>query len=319
MTASPIGLALHGGAGAIRPGLLSPKRTKEYEDGLQQALQRGRALLLSGASALDAVVETVVSLEDCPLFNAGHGSVYTSEETIELDASLMSGDGMRAGAVAAVRTIKNPIRGARLVLEESPHVFLVGEGADAFARFHGLETVDPSYFETEKRRQQLIRFKAEQRIDLDHNDDAPRNTNPPVNLGTVGAVALDRDGHLASATSTGGMTNKEYGRVGDSPIIGAGTWASNDTCAISCTGQGEYFMLGVVAKDVDARMRYGKVSFEDACIQSITTHVAEKTGQGGLIAISKEGKIMMPFNSLGMYRASWSQKTGEMKIGIWPS
>ena len=311
-------LALHGGAGAIRPGLLNPQRIQEYESGLRDALTIGRELLASGSSAIEAVCETVARLEDCPLFNAGHGAVFTANESIELDASIMCGKTRSAGAIAAVKTIKNPIRGARLVMERSPHVFLVGEGAEEYAALHGMDIVPSSYFETEKRRQQLHRFKAEKRIDLDHNDDAPRDYAPPVNLGTVGAVALDKFGNLAAATSTGGMTNKEYGRVGDSPIIGAGTWASNDTCAISCTGQGEYFLIGAVAKDVDARMRYGRTSFSDACIQALTEHVANSNGQGGLIAISRQGEILMPFNSLGMYRGCWSERTGVSRVNIWP-
>jgi len=311
-------LAIHGGAGAISPELLTAQRIQEYEQGLSEALAIGRELLSKGSSAVEAVCGTVASLEDCPLFNAGHGAVFTANETIELDASIMCGKTKSAGAIAAVKTIKNPIRGARLVMERSPHVFLVGEGAEHYAAQHELDIVPATYFETEKRREQLHRFKAENRIDLDHNDDAPRDYAPPVNLGTVGAVALDSFGNLAAATSTGGMTNKEYGRVGDSPIIGAGTWASNDTCAISCTGQGEYFLIGSVAKDVDARMRYGGTSFSEACILALTEHVANSNGQGGMIAISRKGEILMPFNSLGMYRGCWSQKSGESRVGIWP-
>jgi len=309
-------LALHGGAGAISQQLLSPQRQEEYRQGLRQALTVGTKILTEGGTAMDAVSQTVVSLENCPLFNAGKGAVFTADETIELDASIMCGQSGAAGAVAGVKTLKNPILGARIVLEHSPHVFLVGKGADEYGLLHGAQQVPPSYFETETRREQLHTFQAENRIDLDHNDDAPQ-THSPVNLGTVGAVALDQEGNLAAATSTGGMTNKEYGRVGDSPLIGSGTWASNSTCAISCTGQGEYFILGAVARDIDARMRYGGETLEQAAVTSLTEHVMIPGGQGGLIAVDKTGKVVMPFNSLGMYRASWTNLTGQSHVSIW--
>lgn len=313
MITSPLALVLHGGAGAIAKRLLSPERAQEYRVGLRNALHIGIAILKQGGSALDAVTQTVVSLEDSPLFNAAHGAVFNASESIELDASIMDGATLRAGALAGVRTLKNPILGARLVMETSPHVFLIGEGADAYGAANGLEIVPPSYFETEKRRKQLHRFQKENRIALDHNDDAP------VNMGTVGAAALDGNGDLAAATSTGGMTNKEYGRVGDSSVIGAGTWASNDTCAVSCTGEGEFFLQGVLAHDVHARMRYAHQSLEEATQGALDEHLTSAGGQGGLIALSKNGEIALPYNSLGMYRASWTSRDEIHSISIWES
>jgi beta-aspartyl-peptidase (threonine type) len=290
-------IALHGGAGTIAPS--DAARERPYHDGLRAALAAGRSVLERGGGALDAVVAAVVALEDCPLFNAGHGAVYTSDERHELDAGVMDGRTLAAGAVTVVRTIRNPVLAARAVLDDGNHVLLAGEGAERFARDHGLAMVDPSYFATPHRLAQLRALQGQGGTALDHDVKA----GDGAGFGTVGAVALDRDGHLAAATSTGGMTNKRPGRVGDTPIVGAGVYANDATCAVSTTGTGEHFVRGCVSHDVHARMRYLGLGVEQAAAEAVGQSLEPIGGRGGLIAVGRDGALAMPFNSGGMYRA----------------
>lgn len=289
-------LVIHGGAGTLSRTAMTPEREARYRAALDSALRVGEAILDGGGSALDAVTETVAWLEDCPLFNAGRGAVFTHEGRNELDASIMDGLKETAGAVGGVSAVKNPIRLARAVMEKSPHVFLVGQGAERFAVENGLDTVSPSWFFTQER------WDALQQV-LHKGKTGSQNIGekPDYKFGTVGAVALDRQGNLAAATSTGGMTNKRWNRLGDSPVIGAGTYASNEACAVSCTGHGEYFIRYAVAHDVWARMVYGGAPLQEAARAAIKK-LADKGGEGGLIAVDKQGNIAMPFNSEGMYR-----------------
>lgn len=275
---------------------MTPELEEQYRSGLQEALRSGWAVLESGGTSLDAVEAAVVSLEDCPLFNAGRGSVFTHEGKTEMDACVMDGSRVRAGAVAAVRNVKNPVRLARLVMERTEHVLLAGGGADLFAEEAEVELRDNTYFYTDFRWKQLEEAIETGRVQLDHSAPKP--------MGTVGAVACDSRGLLAAATSTGGMTNKKFGRIGDTAIVGAGTYA-DDLCAVSCTGHGEYFMRGVTAYDVAARMKYKGISLEDAASESIA-HLTSTGGEGGLIAVDGNGNITLPFNCEGMYRASIS-------------
>ena len=288
---------IHGGAGNIPAAERAPERWALYEADLDAAMEAGTAILKTGGTALDAVEAAVVLLEDSPLFNAGRGAVFTNTETNELDASIMDGRDRNAGAVAGVTRTKNPIRLARRVMESSPHVMMAGEGANTFSREQGLEQVDPAYFRTERRLQSLRRVKARAAADLP----------PPYNslFGTVGAVALDRDGNLAAGTSTGGMTNKRWGRVGDVPVIGAGTYADNASCAVSATGHGEYFIRVGVARTICARM---ELRGEDLQTASDTTlaEVGALGGDGGVIAIDRDGTLVWSHNSPTMYRASES-------------
>lgn len=279
-----------------------------YHDALRAVLLPAQQLLAQGGSALDAVSLAVDLLEDCPLFNAGHGAVFTHDETHELDAAVMDGATLRAGAVACVSRIRRPARAARAVMEHSDHVLFCGAGAEAFARGQGLEMVDPTYFSTEPRREQLRRALAVQRTVLDHDGAALAFRTPAApleergKLGTVGAVALDAHGHLAAATSTGGMTNKQPGRIGDSPLIGAGTYADDATAAVSCTGTGEMFIRAAAAYDVCARMRYAGLSLADACDAVVRQALPAIGGRGGLVAVDRHGNVSMPFNTEGMYR-----------------
>lgn len=300
-------LVVHGGAGTILKSRMTDEKEKLYKIGLEQALQAGYRILEKGGTALDAVETAVKILEDNPLFNAGKGAVFTNEGKNELDASIMNGYDQTAGAVAGVTTIKNPISGARAVMEKSQHVMMTGEGADHFAASQGLEIVDPSYFFTEDRFEAIQKLRAEDslKIELDHSEKNKRSSINAVRdekFGTVGAVALDKKGNLAAATSTGGMTNKRFGRVGDSPIIGAGTYANNTTCAISCTGWGEYFIRLVMAKTVSDMMEFGKMPLEKAANEMIMKRLPAIGGDGGLIAVDNKGNIAMPFNTQGMYR-----------------
>jgi len=280
---------------------MTPALEAEYRSGLETALKIGWSILGKGGSSLDAVEETVCSLEDFPLFNAGRGAVFTHDGDQEMDASIMDGHKLKAGAVASVQNIKNPVHLARLVMERTEHVLLAGEGASQFAETAGVKIESDEYFFTEHRWLQLQKAITEGRVQLDHSVARP--------MGTVGAVACDGHGHLAAATSTGGMTNKKYGRVGDTPLIGAGTYA-DDTCAISCTGHGEYFMLGVTAYDVGARMKYKGLGLEDAARETIE-HLTSMNGEGGLIAVDTQGNITLPFNSEGMYRAFVTTEGGQ--------
>ena len=281
---------------------------REYRNGLENALRTGWNILQKGGSALDTVGAAVVELENFPLFNAGRGSVFTHEGKNELDAAIMDGKTHRAGAVAFVKNIKNPIRLARLVMEKSGHVLLAGEGAEEFAREMKVEFEPDEYFFTEHRYRQLLEAIEENRVQLDHA--ASRKS-----IGTVGAVACDEDGNVAAATSTGGMTNKKFGRVGDTPIIGAGNYADNATCAASCTGHGEFFMLGVTAYDVAARMKYKNASLEQAANEALRD-LTELGGEGGVIAVDARGHVVLPFNCEGMYRGSMGAD-GKLQIQIY--
>lgn len=315
----PYVIAVHGGAGTI-----ARHSTDEapYHQGLAHALRAGEAVLAAGGSALDAAQAAVIALEDDPLFNAGRGSVYTAAHEHEMDAALMDGATLAAGAVAGVRTVRNPVALARAVLDTRGPVLLIADGAEAFARQCGFEKMPPEYFATEHRFAQLLRVQAAQpgAVVLDHTGAAADDRAPldeDRKLGTVGAVALDAAGHLAAAVSTGGMTNKRPGRVGDSPLVGAGFFANDATCAVSATGTGEMFIRAVAAHDVHARMRYAGVSLENAANEVVMHSLAAIGGVGGLIAIDKAGNIAMPFNSAGMYRG-WIRQGGTPQTAIFP-
>jgi beta-aspartyl-peptidase (threonine type) len=290
-------IVIHGGAGTITKSSMTPEREKEYIDKLTEVLLAGDSVLKKGGSSLDAVEATIRMMEDSPLFNAGKGAVFTHEGTNELDASIMDGKTLNAGAVASVKHVKNPIGLARMVMEKSPHVMMAGGGAEQFAKANGVELVDQQYFFTQRRWDELQKML--------HNSDSskPSADSTSKKHGTVGCVALDKDGNLAAGTSTGGMSNKMYGRVGDSPIIGAGTYANNKTCAVSSTGWGEYFIRSVVAYDISALMEYKGVSLDDAANSVIMDKLTKLGGTGGIIAVDKDGNIAMPFNTSGMYRA----------------
>lgn len=293
-------IAIHGGAGAISRAMMTPAREQEYVQALYAIVSAGQSMLENGASALDCVTETVRLLEECPLFNAGIGSVFTADETHELDACVMDGYSLQAGAVAGVRHLRNPVLAARLVLEESPHVLLIGAGAEMFALRHGMAHVDNALFSTDERYAQLQQARETQQVVLDHSG-APLDERSK--MGTVGAVALDYAGNLAAATSTGGMTNKLPGRVGDSPIVGAGCYANNASVAVSCTGTGEVFMRTLAAYDLSALMEYGNLSLQEACERVILEKLPALRGSGGAVAVDREGNVALPFNSEGMYRA----------------
>jgi L-asparaginase / beta-aspartyl-peptidase len=304
-------IAIHGGAGRLMTGVLTPEKEKAYHDKLAEALQVGYAILTNGGSAVDSVEATVKVLEDSPLFNAGKGSVFNCEGQNEMDASIMNGKTLKAGAIAAVHTIRNPVSGARAVLEKSPHILLAGTGAEKFAKECGVEIVPPSYFYDEERYQHWVATK-----DMEGASWAGDTyiATPEKKLGTVGAVALDSSGNLAAATSTGGVNNKKFGRVGDSPIIGAGTYADNKTCAVSCTGEGEYFMRQSTAYDIAALMEYKGFTVSQAATEAIKK-VAQLGGEGGLIAIDNQGNIAVPFNTSSMFRG-WINNQGETFTGI---
>ena len=348
-----IALAIHGGAGTILRSSMTAELELEYRGGLENALRAGWEILKKGGSSMDAVESSVVELENFPLFNAGRGSVFTHDGKQEMDAAIMDGKSLNAGAVAFVKNIKNPIRLARMVLEKTEHVLLAGDGANQFAEQMGVETAPDEYFFTQHRYDQLVQAIETGSVQLDHSLSEPPNSPPfkggvaegrggaggltqslrddpsdlvlskkdlttknhetaqkeiphsairiPHSKGTVGAVACDSQGNLAAATSTGGMTNKQFGRIGDTPIIGAGTYADNKTCAVSCTGHGEFFMIGVTAYDVAARMKYKGLSLEKAAIEAVN-YLTEIGGEGGLIAVDALGNVTLPFNSEGMYR-----------------
>lgn len=302
----------------------------EYRGGLEAGLKAGWDVLRNGGSSLDAVEAAVVSLEDFPLFNAGRGSVFTHEGKNEMDACIMDGRTLDAGAVAFVKNVKNPVRLARLVMDRTDHVLLAGEGANLFAKQVAVELADDAYFFTEHRYEQLLKAREAGIVQLDHTAeepglleasgstilpvDADSQVRTPKPIGTVGAVACDANGYLAAATSTGGMTNKKFGRVGDTPIIGAGNYA-DPLCAVSCTGHGEYFMLGVTAYDVAARMKYKGLGLPDAAREAIE-HLTAIKGEGGLIAVDSHGSLTLPFNSEGMYRG-WVSSEGSFETAIY--
>ncbi|WP_413775200.1 isoaspartyl peptidase/L-asparaginase family protein [Hymenobacter weizhouensis] len=326
---------------------MTPDKEKAYNEALNQALDAGYAILKRGGTSLDAVEAAVRFMEDSPLFNAGKGAVFTHDGRNELDAAIMDGRTLAAGSVAGVTVVRNPITAARAVMEKSEHVMMVGPGAEQFAREKGLEIVEPKYFYTEARYQQLQKALAEERrpgtpdqlnapsqsqvaapakaptkTKVKVKPGKPQGSVPPSLIftegkkyGTVGAVALDQFGNLAAATSTGGMTNKRYGRVGDAPIIGSGTYADNQSCAVSCTGWGEYFIRATVARDVAARVELQQLPVQQAA-QATIDKVAKLGGDGGLIAVDRQGNIAMPFNSEGMYRA-YIRATGERQVQIY--
>lgn len=307
-------IAIHGGAGTMSRSDISEEQHAAYHAALQHILLAGQKVLADGGSALDAVSLAVELLEDCPLFNAGHGAVFTHDATHELDAMVMEGATLRAGAVACVSRIRRPVRAARAVMEDSAHVLLVGPGAEAFAEERGLEMVESAYFSTPARRLQLERALASNEAVLDHDgaaalsfrSDCAAPLDEDRKLGTVGAVALDSHGNLAAATSTGGMTNKRAGRVGDSPVIGAGTYADNRSAAVSCTGTGEMFMRTVAAYDICARMAYAGQSLDEAAQAVVMQVLPAIGGRGGLIAVDAQGNLSLPFNTEGMYRG-WAR------------
>lgn len=305
-------IAIHGGAGAISRTQLSAQKELEYVEALSAIVEQAQQMLEAGAGALDVVTEAVRQLEECPLFNAGMGSVFTADETHELDACVMDGYSLNAGAVAGVKHLRNPVLAARQVLENSPHVLLIGDGAETFAQQHGIELVNNNIFSTSERFQQLQEAKSQGSISLDH--DAPLDER--TKMGTVGAVALDKHGNLAAATSTGGMTNKLPGRVGDSPLVGAGCYANNANVAVSCTGTGEVFIRALAAYDIAALMEYGHLSLHEACERVVMEKLPALGGSGGLIAIDSEGNVALPFNSEGMYRA-WAYAGDTPTIGIY--
>jgi beta-aspartyl-peptidase (threonine type) len=312
-------IVIHGGAGTILKDSMSSELEKQYRDKLNEALKAGYDILAKDGTSMDAVVAAIKVMEDSPLFNAGKGSVFANDGTNSMDAAIMNGKDLKAGAVAGVHTIRNPIEGARAVMERSPHVMLSGEGADKFAKEQGLKIEDAKYFYDETRWKQFQEIKKQDEIKLDHSSDTSGSIKTPggdKKFGTVGCVALDKYGNLAAGTSTGGMTNKKWGRIGDSPVIGAGTYANNKTCAVSCTGHGEYFIRNVVAYDVAAMMEYKGFTLEQAANEVVTKKLKEQGGEGGLIAIDPKGNITMPFNTPGMYRG-YMKKDGKPWVGIY--
>ena len=321
-------IAIHGGAGTLRRGALDAAREKAYLDALDHVLQGGQAILEAGGSALDAVSEAVVRLEDCPLFNAGKGAVFTEQGGHELDAAIMDGRTLAAGAVACVKSLRNPVRAARAVMDDGRHVLLVGEGAEAFARQRGLAIVAADYYFSAARYAEWQRSRASGETDLlDHDaqatiddacDDAGEAApiDPERKMGTVGAVALDADGNLAAATSTGGLTGKRAGRVGDSPLIGAGCYANNRTVAVSCTGTGEVFIRGLAAYDVSALVDYRGLPLAEACHVVVIDKLPAIGGRGGLIAVDANGNVCLPFNTEGMYRGH-ARAGGERHTAIY--
>lgn len=303
--ATPV-IAIHGGAGTLSRAHISAEQERAYHAALQQVLLAGQAVLAQGGTAMEAVCEAVRLLEDCPLFNAGHGAVFTAQATHELDAAVMDGATLAAGAVAGVSRIRNPVQAARAVMQNGQHVLMVAEGAERMAQEAGLATVEPSYFSTPARHAQLLAAQARQAgVVLDHDGAAAlagRAIDEGRKMGTVGAVELDAHGHLAAATSTGGMTNKLPGRLGDSPLIGCGTYADDRTAAVSCTGHGESFIRVAAAHDVCARMAYGGASLEAATHAVVHEALPAVQGTGGLIAVDRQGNVCLPFNTEGMYR-----------------
>lgn len=316
---TPIAIAIHGGAGTITRESMSPEREAQFQAALEEALAAGYAVLETGGSSVDAVIAAIELMEENPLFNAGRGAVYTYDGTHELDASIMHGATREAGAIAGVTRIQNPIKAARAVMENSRHVLLSGQGAETFAREQDLAMVHNSYFNTEHRFEQLQRARDNMQTNATlpaHEAYASANWDPAFNMGTVGAVALDVEGNIVAGTSTGGMTAKQYGRIGDSPIIGAGTWADNESCAVSATGHGEYFIRYQVAADICSRVKYLGESIEQAGAYVIHEVLMPIGGTGGVIILDAAGNVSMPFNTEGMYRGAKTSANG-MEIGIY--
>lgn len=304
-----IRLAIHGGAGTLRKDQFTPEREALYRAALRTALTAGYTILQQNGTAIEAVEAAVMTLEDAPLFNAGRGAVLTHTGQVEMDASIMDGKTLQAGAVASVTSVRNPIRAARAVMEQGEHVFLIGSGADEFCRAHNLPTEPQEYFKTEDRVKQWELLRGSENMFLDHTADMLEKK-----YGTVGAVALDTSGNLAAATSTGGMTNKKHGRVGDSPLIGIGTYANNATCAVSATGYGEYFIRAVCAHDIAAMIEYGGISLQEA-VQRNLNKIASLGGDGGVVTLTAAGEMCLLFNSEGMYRG-WSDEDGNLHTAI---
>jgi beta-aspartyl-peptidase (threonine type) len=308
---NPFTIAIHGGAGTILRSSLTKDQELNYKNALEKSILAGEKTLSSGGSAIEAITAAITVMEDDPLFNAGKGSVFNHEGKNEMDAAIMNGKDLKAGAVAGVRNVRNPILLAKAIMEQSEHVMLSGEGAAAFAKTKKLQFENDDYFFTQNRYDQLKQALKEGSTLMDHTD-----KNVDKKFGTVGAVALDVHGNIAAGTSTGGMTNKQWGRIGDCPVIGAGTYANNNTCAISCTGHGEYFIRAVAAYDVSCLMEYKGFSLKEACDLVVNKKLVSLGGEGGLIAIDAKGNIELPFNSQGMYRAM--KKEGEkLFIGIY--
>lgn len=307
MTNKKFAIAVHGGAGTILRAEMTEKKEKLYSKALQVALEVGYDILEDGGSALDAVEAAVYELENFPLFNAGKGAVFTHDGKHEMDASIMDGKTLKAGAVTCVQRVRNPVVLAREVMEHSEHVLLSGKGAEQFAKIRKVKLETEKYFFTDERYNQLKEVINEEQAYLDHSIHTKEKK-----FGTVGAVALDENGNLAAATSTGGMTNKRFGRIGDSPIIGSGTYANNNSCAISCTGHGEFFIRAVVAYDVSCLMEYKGMTLKEACEEVVNKKLKKLGGEGGLIAIDNNGNIELPFNSLGMYRGLKSSDGNEL-------
>lgn len=303
-------IAIHGGAGTLVKGMMTTDLEKQYKAALKEALDAGYSVLENGGTSVDAVEKAVIVLEDSHLFNAGKGSVFTADETHEMDASIMNGKDLNAGAVSLISGIKNPISLAYQVMEKSEHVFLAGKGAMQFAKMNNFAIEPASYFYDDFRHKQWLEIKDTDSFQLDHTK------KKDSKFGTVGAVACDADGNIAAATSTGGMTNKRFGRIGDSPVIGAGNYADNKTCAISCTGSGEFFIRGVVAYDVACLIEHKGLSLSEAANEVIHKRILEIGGDGGLIAVDSKGNIAMPFNTEGMYRATKSSN-GKEEISIY--
>ena len=308
---APIAIAIHAGSGTINKGDFSEDKEREIREILERAVRAGHAILSAGGSSLDAVTKAITTLEDSPYFNAARGAVFNAEGKNELDASIMDGSDLNAGAVAAVHNVRNPILLARKVMTDSVHVMLMGDGAEQFARDHDITFEDDDYFFTEYRWQQLQKAKAK-----DNGETTFLSETPDHWFSTVGAVALDAQGSLAAGTSTGGMTNKRWGRVGDSPIIGAGTYADNRSCAVSATGHGEYFIRATVARDICARVQYTDVSLAKAADQVVNRELVEMGGSGGIIALDPQGNIALTFNTPGMYRASVDTE-GKVDVAIY--
>lgn len=307
---SNFSIVIHGGAGTLVKGMMTPEKEAAYKAALKVALTAGYAVLETGGTSLDAVETAVIALENSHLFNAGKGSVFTATGTHEMDASIMDGKHLKAGAVSLITGIKNPVTLAKAVMQKSEHVFMAGEGAMQFAKNNGFELEDPAYFHDDFRYNQWQEIKDSDSFQLDH---AKKKDSK---FGTVGAVACDQHGNIAAATSTGGMTNKKFGRVGDSPMIGAGNYANNKTCAVSCTGSGEFFIRGVVAYDVSCLIEHKNYSLDKACDEVINERVLNIGGDGGLIAVNAQGEISMAFNTEGMYRA-FKKSSGEEGVMIY--
>ena len=303
-------IAIHGGAGTLVKGMMTTELEKQYKAALKEALYAGYSVLESGETSIEAVEKAVIVLEDSHLFNAGKGAVFTADETHEMDASIMNGKNLNAGAVSLISGIKNPISLAYDVMEKSEHVFLAGEGAIQFAKMNNFAIEPAAYFYDDFRHKQWLEIKDTDSFQLDHSK------KKDSKFGTVGAVACDADGNIAAATSTGGMTNKRFGRIGDSPVIGAGNYANNKTCAISCTGSGEFFIRGVVAYDVACLIEHKEMSLLEAANEVIHKRILEIGGDGGLIAVDSKGNVAMPFNTEGMYRATKSSN-GKEEISIY--